>query len=117
MPNPERPPMGTLLPVFQSNDWERDPDSDVPDPDPYPDPVAGSGGCGCRTSSDTGGAIGSLLIVLAAFAGRRRRKPRKKPYAAPAVTFRENMELMAVACTGGFAKGNPGACPMGPISS
>ena len=45
-------------------------------------------------------------------------KPKKKPYVPPAVIYREPLEAVAAVCAPAPpAKGNPGACPSGPISS
>ena len=42
----------------------------------------------------------------------------KKPYAKPAVVFREPLEAVAAVCTGTTAKAAPvGSCTQGPISS
>ncbi len=47
-----------------------------------------------------------------------RGNPEKKPYAAPRVVFRERIEAIAAVCAPAPpAKGNPGQCPSGPISS
>lgn len=43
---------------------------------------------------------------------------KREPYEAPAIVYREPLEAVAVACEPpGFAKGSPGACPQGPLSS
>lgn len=43
---------------------------------------------------------------------------RRKPYAGPRVLYREPLEAMAAVCAPTPpAKGNPGVCPSGPISS
>lgn len=45
--------------------------------------------------------------------GRRRR-----PYESPRILYREPLEAMAAVCAPSPpAKGNPGVCPQGPISS
>jgi hypothetical protein len=42
----------------------------------------------------------------------------KRPYDAPRILSREPLEAVAAACTPNPpAKANPGACPIGPISS
>ena len=41
----------------------------------------------------------------------------REPYEPPRIVYREPLEAVAVACTAPTSKGNPGACPMGPISS
>jgi hypothetical protein len=42
----------------------------------------------------------------------------KKPYAAPRILSREPLEAVAAVCSPSPpAKGNPGQCPSGPISS
>jgi hypothetical protein len=42
----------------------------------------------------------------------------RKPYEPPRIIYREPLEAVAAACTPeGSAKGNPGACPIGPVSS
>ena len=44
--------------------------------------------------------------------------PEREPYEAPRIVYREPLEAVATACTPAPpAKGSPGACPMGPISS
>ncbi|MDH3653517.1 MAG: hypothetical protein OEN21_04565 [Myxococcales bacterium] len=42
---------------------------------------------------------------------------KREPYEPPRIVYREPLEAVAVACTTAGAKGNPGACPIGPISS
>jgi hypothetical protein len=43
---------------------------------------------------------------------------RRRAYQRPRILFREPLEAMASVCAPHPpAKGNPGACPMGPISS
>lgn len=45
------------------------------------------------------------------------RRP-KRPYEPPRILFHEPLEALAVACTPSPpGKGDPGACPNGPISS
>ena len=42
----------------------------------------------------------------------------RRPYQAPRILFREPLEAMAAVCAPTPpAKGNPGFCPQGPISS
>ena len=42
----------------------------------------------------------------------------RKPYETPRVLFREPLEVLATVCSPAPpAKGNPVACPIGPISS
>lgn len=42
----------------------------------------------------------------------------KKPYHRPQILYRETLEVVAAVCTPSPpAKANPGACPVGPISS
>lgn len=43
---------------------------------------------------------------------------KKRPYESPRITFQEPLEALAVVCSPSPpAKGNPGTCPTGPISS
>jgi hypothetical protein len=45
-------------------------------------------------------------------------RPPRRPYAAPRVLHREPLEAIAAVCAPSPpAKGNPGFCPQGPISS
>ncbi len=42
----------------------------------------------------------------------------REPYETPKVVYREPLEAVATTCTPAPpAKGNPGACPTGPVSS
>jgi hypothetical protein len=41
---------------------------------------------------------------------------KKKPYEPPKILYREELEAMAAVCVPP-GKGDPGACPIGPISS
>ncbi len=41
----------------------------------------------------------------------------REPYEPPRIVYREPLEAVATACTEGTSKGNPGACPIGPVSS
>jgi hypothetical protein len=41
----------------------------------------------------------------------------REAYEAPRIVYREPLEAVATACTSQFAKGNPAACNIGPISS
>ncbi len=41
----------------------------------------------------------------------------RRPYEPPRIVYREPLEAVATACTASTSKGNPGACPIGPISS
>ena len=41
----------------------------------------------------------------------------RKPYQAPRIVYREPLEAVATACTAPTSKGNPAACPLGPVSS
>ena len=50
--------------------------------------------------------------------GESERLTGRAPYEAPRVTFREPLETLAAVCSPAPpAKGNPGICPQGPISS
>lgn len=43
---------------------------------------------------------------------------RRRPYESPRILYREPLEAMAAVCAPNPpAKGNPGVCPQGPISS
>jgi len=42
---------------------------------------------------------------------------KREPYEPPRIVYREPLEAVAAACTTQTSKGNPGACPIGPISS
>lgn len=45
-------------------------------------------------------------------------QPSKRPYQRPRILHREPLEVMASVCAPHPpAKGNPGVCPQGPISS
>lgn len=41
----------------------------------------------------------------------------REPYEPPRIVYREPLETVAAACTAQTSKGNPGACPTGPILS
>ncbi len=41
----------------------------------------------------------------------------RRPYEPPRIVYREPLEAVATACTASTSKGNPGACPIGPVSS
>lgn len=41
----------------------------------------------------------------------------KKTYSKPQTLSKEPLEAMAVVCSGGGSKANPGVCPSGPITS
>jgi hypothetical protein len=41
----------------------------------------------------------------------------KRPYERPRILSRESLEAVAAVCAPAPAKGNPGVCPQGPISS
>lgn len=41
----------------------------------------------------------------------------RKAYEPPRIVYREPLEAVATACGGPPAKGDPGSCPIGPISS
>jgi hypothetical protein len=41
----------------------------------------------------------------------------REAYEAPRIVYREPLEAVATACTAGTSKGNPAACPIGPVSS
>ena len=41
----------------------------------------------------------------------------RKPYQRPEILYRQPLEASAVVCTIPGAKGSPGACPSGPITS
>lgn len=41
----------------------------------------------------------------------------REPYEPPRIVYREPLEAVATACTAANSKGNPGACPIGPVSS
>jgi hypothetical protein len=41
----------------------------------------------------------------------------REPYEPPRIVYREPLEAVATACTDANSKGNPGACPIGPVSS
>jgi hypothetical protein len=44
--------------------------------------------------------------------------PSSRPYERPRILSREPLEAVAAVCSPpGIAKGNPGVCPSGPISS
>jgi hypothetical protein len=44
--------------------------------------------------------------------------PARRPYEPPRILYREPLEAMAAVCAPSPpAKGNPGFCPQGPISS
>jgi MYXO-CTERM domain-containing protein len=110
----EPPTMGTSIAMLGN---EPGPDREPEDTDPDPIDPDESGGCGCEAGGAAGGDIGAMLLVLLGIAGATRGRRKRKPYVKPRVVYRERMELMAVACTGGTAKGSPGTCPTGPISS
>lgn len=44
-------------------------------------------------------------------------KSEKKPYVRPQILSRESLEAVAVVCTQPSSKGDPGACPGGPLNS
>jgi hypothetical protein len=45
-------------------------------------------------------------------------QPTRRPYESPRILYREPLEAMAAVCAPTPpAKGNPGVCPQGPISS
>jgi len=44
-------------------------------------------------------------------------RPGLKVYHAPKILFCEGLEMIAATCSGGTAKANVGACPIGPIQS
>ena len=41
----------------------------------------------------------------------------RKAYEKPQIVYREPLEAVATACGAPPAKGDPGSCPIGPISS
>lgn len=41
----------------------------------------------------------------------------REPYEPPRIVYREPLEAVATACTEPTSKGNPGSCPIGPVSS
>jgi len=41
----------------------------------------------------------------------------REPYEPPRIVYREPLEAVATACTASTSKGNPGVCPIGPVSS
>lgn len=41
----------------------------------------------------------------------------RKAYEPPRIVYREPLEAVATACGASPAKGDPGSCPLGPISS
>ena len=50
--------------------------------------------------------------------GEERHHATRRPYEPPRILYREPLEAMAAVCAPSPpAKGNPGFCPQGPISS